>query len=1011
MKMKLNLLSVLPISVLLLRTSTGKTTSDIRDVLVTPHGEQLLSKTDIIRSFSSTHLDKDNDSSGESSPNEHQKAMFDWVRSKGGFVHHGLEFRRYNDDPKAPFGLFTNKSILKDETILVIPRECTIHSPIPEEYCLAGYALDRELALGNSSLFAPYVNYLLDTQPYGQLPCTFTRAGKTMLTTMIPDGKTAGTPHQDYSADITSWDFFSHCNIGPEHEYAFQLLRQRSWSDILIPVYDMMSHTNDPSILNTQCDQVQGARNIKVVASRTIMPEEELFLSYTNFPGSEDMHDWYGVTEMVRDFGFIPALPQRWVISAGSKNASKTFAFELQNANEKISGGERRTAVEWIYQPPTKQQIEFGETLLDHLKQFASEKLSTNQKNVPQHERDLIVQYNQAFVSALEAAIWTSEFGQIDSSQAYSDKVKTGVYFSSESEECQLNLDSVADVSKIITKSVEMAGLKVFSNPVSSSTANAGPDKPLIFLMEEGYLAVWLYPRQKIFEFDIYLRKYTETIRIVKENLISSFGCMEDTEAMSLYDTSTNQDEQTLDDMINESVAIIDALSFKMSNADGQIAVMCPDEGTCETYERLKIEFKQTNQKIVAIHDCASSKSSLDEKRKCYENTRRRLEEEVISSWQPFRGIFFDPRSSNEMCLILRKLWERNISYQLNGETKAMLDKHLVFIASWLSDSHPWQKNKLSSLRKGFSSSRSTYYSERIIKNQNSSSTLGFLSVDMELHVQDKIFTLTTKESDARKDTKGILTETAKDQLSGVSNAMPLEPPSSFHLRLDRAIYQRPSVHDVVEVFHFDDQTVYLGVVLAANKDDTFDIAYDDETTELKVESGRIHRIPRMTSFVNDDLIIIHNEEYQGDEWTEARVTKVGEDHDGKVTIDLMYFDGDIEHDIDPTERIIQPVLEGLIEEYVPSFGHVNAPDLTRKILTEAIEDIVGKVVPVFKYPHDNESDAITIAAVWEKGTLITEWNGKERLSIHLHGNLPNGGPIVPQLQERLAPIRLVVTY
>jgi hypothetical protein len=211
---------------------------------------------------------------------DHGKELIRWVREEcGGYVHDGLQMLKYDkNDSGSPFGLYTTASLAPHEVILRIPKNCTINAKGTDDMCDTAMHLQNELLAGNESRFAPYVNYLIDTQPFGQLPVTWSQAGKDLLKSMTFQDDIHLPPYGD------GWSFLSVCDPQPHEEYAYQLLRQRSWDDVLIPLYDAMSHGNG-HWLNTECDEVQRAEWIEIRASRFIGKDEELFCSYTQYPG------------------------------------------------------------------------------------------------------------------------------------------------------------------------------------------------------------------------------------------------------------------------------------------------------------------------------------------------------------------------------------------------------------------------------------------------------------------------------------------------------------------------------------------------------------------------------------------------------------------------------------------------------------------------------------------------------------------------------------------------------
>jgi hypothetical protein len=255
--------------------------------------------------------------------------------------------------------------------------------------------LHKELVAGNQSFYAPYINYLLDTQPYGSLPAVWSEAGKSLFEEMLRGRN--GIPIPPRKA--TSFYYTGHCKPEkrPDELYAYQLHGQRSWDDIIIPVYDILSHGNG-RLLNTDVDEIFNTGDIRVRTNRDIQPGEELFCSYNNYPGDEDLAQKYGTPEIFRDFGFIERYPQRWIF-----DRKKSLSFEL---DQDESGA---FLVKWLDDEPSDYAMEQLENMLEYLEEFTAEKLTTRNETVPDREWAAIKEYSAALNIALHAAIDANE--------------------------------------------------------------------------------------------------------------------------------------------------------------------------------------------------------------------------------------------------------------------------------------------------------------------------------------------------------------------------------------------------------------------------------------------------------------------------------------------------------------------------------------------------------------------------------------------------------------------------
>ena len=219
----------------------------------------------------------------------HAEALIKWLKEENGYFNPALEMRRMDpNDPTSFFGMFVNTDIDEDETLLKIPTSMIINSGLenpnrdPME-CATVYNLINELKLGDKSKYAPYVNYLKDTQPPGQLPSAWSQAGKDLLLRVLKLGKNEEQVLPPYVP--TTWiedEWVGKCK-GVDDEisnYSALIVIQRAWDDLLIPVFDMMSHRNG-DWLNTKSTPVhEDDGPVEVKASRDIKAGEQIYTSY-----------------------------------------------------------------------------------------------------------------------------------------------------------------------------------------------------------------------------------------------------------------------------------------------------------------------------------------------------------------------------------------------------------------------------------------------------------------------------------------------------------------------------------------------------------------------------------------------------------------------------------------------------------------------------------------------------------------------------------------------------------
>mmetsp|Transcript_11539 Transcript_11539/g.13218 ORF Transcript_11539/g.13218 Transcript_11539/m.13218 type:complete len:1224 (+) Transcript_11539:116-3787(+) len=334
--------------------------------------------------------------------------QIEWLISKGGIFHKNLEIRHADPtDPDSHFGMFAKDDIYEDEVLIEIPRDCLITAGDDTGdygglWCPTAYNLIKEMRKGDDSAFAPYVKYL-SAQSYGQLPSDWSDEGQSLFLDLVNQNDDDDS-NDLRPAEPTNWlryEWHRECggSNDPFEQNAALMLIQRGWDDIMIPVYDMMSHRNG-IWLNTKSNSVhKKSENIKVQASRDIKGGEEIYTSY-NF--CEDCGDrgarHFGTPEILRDYGFVENFPQRWFLG-------RKIAFEL---DEEMGADGSPTGVlklNWLQKKPKQRAINFLKFQLERLNDFASYELENADPSIPKSELSTMKNYHQAVTIAIKHAL------------------------------------------------------------------------------------------------------------------------------------------------------------------------------------------------------------------------------------------------------------------------------------------------------------------------------------------------------------------------------------------------------------------------------------------------------------------------------------------------------------------------------------------------------------------------------------------------------------------------------
>eukprot|EP00588_Corethron_pennatum_P010730 CAMPEP_0194280678 /NCGR_PEP_ID=MMETSP0169-20130528/18302_1 /TAXON_ID=218684 /ORGANISM="Corethron pennatum, Strain L29A3" /LENGTH=371 /DNA_ID=CAMNT_0039025485 /DNA_START=21 /DNA_END=1136 /DNA_ORIENTATION=+ len=335
----------------------------------------------------------------------HVESIIEWVRGKGGFFNPNIEIRRVDrSDPTSRYGMFANGNLEHKERLFHIPRECLVTESSGDDdafdeeeeeedfplNCRTARNLIEEMRESDASARTPFVNYLL-AEPWSHLPSSWSVGGKKTLGNMLKKYTKTPLPPQNFDM-WTNYYWRQQCkgSTDPFEENAALIVVQRSWDDVLIPVYDMLSHRNG-KYLNTEDANVHhSTKPIKVRASRAIEAGEEIYTSYNMCKDCGNRHETYGTPQIFSDYGFVEQYPQRWILGPA--------VFDIKEAE---GGGLEVDADEY-----TQKNIEYMRGVQSGMKE-AAEALKT--VDIPKNEMASILLYNEALIKGstlfLEAAL------------------------------------------------------------------------------------------------------------------------------------------------------------------------------------------------------------------------------------------------------------------------------------------------------------------------------------------------------------------------------------------------------------------------------------------------------------------------------------------------------------------------------------------------------------------------------------------------------------------------------
>lgn len=340
---------------------------------------------------------------------KHSAALISWLKDSGGFFHPHLEMRRRDAlDPNSYFGMFASAPIKEGEVMIRVPTSMILDSGEDEPefnsamVCGTVRNLAEQLRLKDKSQYAPYVNYLLETQPSGQIPSAWTDQGKKLLERVLEgenDDDALLPPHEP-----VSWldEWYNDCDGSrdPLEEYAALLVIQRSWDDLLIPVFDMMSHRNG-EWWNTGSNLLHEGEPATVFARRDIEAGEEIYTTYNHCEDCAARYETYGTPEILREYGFVEQFPQSWIfhdIDVGFR------IDQVYDENDEIVE-DMYDITEWIFGEPDDFETQELQKRLDQIVRTKQSILSQRDSSIPDNEWNAIVAFADAMELALEVAL------------------------------------------------------------------------------------------------------------------------------------------------------------------------------------------------------------------------------------------------------------------------------------------------------------------------------------------------------------------------------------------------------------------------------------------------------------------------------------------------------------------------------------------------------------------------------------------------------------------------------
>jgi hypothetical protein len=345
---------------------------------------------------------------------KHVRDLTTWLRRNGGYFNFKLEIRRVDPkDPTSDFGMFAKKDIKPKERLMEIPTDLIIKPRFYfkadadegvqpgenlESLCDLMQTLSAEMKLGDDSEFAAYLNYLKQ-KDLSMIPVMWSEPGKELMRLIANVAHPESVLPPSEAVDWMNAFFNSGC-IGKDDEFEKRiatLIFSRalgSVNTVLVPVLDMINHSNNEKERNVESTSVITDTLVHVRAFAEIKAGEQLFLSYNNCVDCE--HKNLGTPEMFRAHGFLEPFPQTWNFGG--------IAVVVDEAED--NNGKMIIQARHLGGFPNDLGVMF---LMDHIERLRElldgDAMIAAPDRVPEKELETIHLYHNALLKTLSSAV------------------------------------------------------------------------------------------------------------------------------------------------------------------------------------------------------------------------------------------------------------------------------------------------------------------------------------------------------------------------------------------------------------------------------------------------------------------------------------------------------------------------------------------------------------------------------------------------------------------------------
>lgn len=371
--------------------------------------------------------------------------LVNWLLTKEGsfFATDLIDWKQYDPtDPRSAYGMFAKKTIPKDTTLMILPQSALLKAGGPssttdEEHhpCEVVDQMVHEYKLGDESSYAPYIEYLFgDDSKKGKLPISWSTEGRSLLRQMVGDDNLLPNGRRLLSKTTQSYkynclngeDRWTYDDTTPEarlEQDAYLFMISRSWTDTMVPLYDMINHRNG-HYRNVDATSAHTGKPMTVYALRQIEQGEELYISYNECADidCEGIKYEYMTPHILFDYGFVENYPRRWPI-----NYDESGEIIVLEIYQNTTTGEKYAV--WPFGeddvPLTLEELNWIHAQMIRLRDlertvFIDKKNPSNTSSKTwleqvmslesKHERETILDYYEGYKEALQMAIQYREY-------------------------------------------------------------------------------------------------------------------------------------------------------------------------------------------------------------------------------------------------------------------------------------------------------------------------------------------------------------------------------------------------------------------------------------------------------------------------------------------------------------------------------------------------------------------------------------------------------------------------